>query len=194
MNCRPSGWRPHSRSWVDQGRRPEHREPDLAPAAGSMCSTGGLLLLLLLFPLTIAVPRSLLLLRDGLGYKIAFRRQSLRWADRYGHFELRRSLSLKDSARGWHIRVVASDGGTDMTPGGEQVVGRVEADPAQAGKPGLHPGMRRPVTGTVPILASVVQVSAHVASRDPHAAEKADEDVGEVLTDTLTAGEGLFNR
>src|SRR5712692_9763377 len=192
MNCRPSGWRPRSRSWADQDRRPEHREPGLALSAGSMCSTGSLLLLLL-FPLTISVPRNQVFLRDGFGYKIAFRRQNFRWADRHGHGELRRRLSLKDSARGRHIRIIASDGRTDMPPGGEQVVGRVEADPARARKPGLHPGMRR-VTGTVPILASVIQVSAHVASRDPHAAEKADEDVGEVLTDTLMAGENLFNR
>src|SRR5437667_1689972 len=58
------------------------------------------------------------------GYKVAFPRQNLRWGDRYGHSELRRRFSLKDSARGWHIGVIASDGRTDMTLGGEQVVGR----------------------------------------------------------------------
>src|SRR5580658_3941114 len=106
----------------------------------------------------IVFPRNPIFLGDGFRYQVAFRKQNLRWADRYGHGELRRRLSFKDSARGRHIRVIASYGGTDMTPGGEQVVGRVEADPARARKPGFHPGMRRAVTGTVPILAPVIQV------------------------------------
>src|SRR5437016_7568554 len=117
-----------------------------------MCYPGSLLLLL--FPLAIRSSRNPGFIRDSFGYKIAFRRQNIRWADGYGHSELCRRLSFKNSARGRHIRVIASDGGTDMTLGGEQVVGRVEADPARARKPGLHPRMGR-AAGTVPILAPV---------------------------------------
>ena len=125
--------------------------------------------------------------------KVTFRWKDLRWVHRYRHGEFRRSFSLKDSARGWHIRVIASDGGTDMTLGGEQVVGWVETHPPHLGQKGLDPGMRSVGPGPIRVLLAMVQIATHISAGYAHMPHQRNHRVGKILADTLPGFECLVD-
>src|SRR4051794_15389711 len=96
-------------------------------------------LLLLLALLVVSQARVLAAALAGAGRRLGDP-QELRLADRRAglahgdaHRELALRLALVDPARGRHVGVVAAHGAGDMPLAGDDVVGRIEPHPAQAG-------------------------------------------------------------
>jgi hypothetical protein len=58
---------------------------------------------------------------------------------------------------GWrHVGVVAADGGADMPIAGDEIIGRVEADPAKFREEGLDPGVGGGAFGAIRMGVAVV--------------------------------------
>ena len=86
--------------------------------------------------------------------------------DADAHLQLGLGPALHRPERRRHVGVVAADGGADVAIAGHEVVGRIEADPAEPRHQRLDPGVRRAVGRTIVVLVAVIQVAADVAARD----------------------------
>ncbi len=85
-------------------------------------------------------------------------------ADGYGEFAL--GAAAEDAVGGRDVGVVSTDGGADVAVAGDEVVGWIEADPAEFGEEGLNPGVGGGAFGTVLVGVAVVEVAADVAAGD----------------------------
>ncbi len=91
--------------------------------------------------------------------------------------------ALVGAPRGRHVGIVATDRGADVALAGQNVVGGIQADPAEAGQVGLEPGMGGVVGRAVQPAAAVIEIARDVARRDAPGPRDRDHDVGEVLAD-----------
>src|SRR5580698_124413 len=107
-------------------------------------------------------------------------------ADSDGDAEGALGFAFVDAAGGRNIGIVASEGDADVAVGADQVVGRVEGEPSQAGEEGFNPGVGRAFERAIFFLFGLVAVkhiSAHVAAGNAQGTDEGDHDVGEILTD-----------
>src|SRR5258708_6045773 len=122
-------------------------------------------------------------LGDAQEFRFADRRARLAHGDAYG--ELALGLALVDPARGRHVGVVAAHRAGDVALAGQDVVGRIEAHPAQARQEHLDPGVGGVGIRAVAGLAVGEQVARHVAGGQAPLPADGDHHVGEVLADPL---------
>ena len=83
-------------------------------------------------------------------------------ADGYG--ELALGATAVDAVGGGDVRVVATDGGADVAIAGDEVVGGIEADPAEFGEEGLDPGVGCGAFGAILVGVAVIEIAADVAA------------------------------
>ena len=111
--------------------------------------------------------------------------------DADGDAELALRAAAVDAVRGGDVGVVATDGGADVTIAGDEVVGGIEADPAQFREKRFNPGVGGGALGPILVGVAVVEVAADVAAGNLELrAYERDHDVGEVLADACLGGEG----
>ena len=58
-----------------------------------------------------------------------------------GYIEFAVCLAAEDAVGGWNIGVIPADSGTNVAMMGDEVVGRIEADPSEMGHQDVDPGM-----------------------------------------------------
>src|SRR6202021_3269589 len=80
--------------------------------------------------------------------------------------ELALRAAAEDAVRGGDVGVVATDGRADVAVVGDQVIGGVEADPAQIREQNIHPGVRGIGGGAVMIVATSLGIPVEVARRE----------------------------
>ena len=112
--------------------------------------------------------------------------------DADGDGELGFGTAAEDAVGGGDVGVVASDGGTDVAVSGDEVVGGIEADPAEFGHEDLNPGVGGGGGGAVGLLlAAVGEITGDVAAGEVEPGpDEGGHDVGKVLTDALAVLEG----
>jgi len=114
--------------------------------------------------------------------------------DMDGDIEFAVGLAAEDPVGRGHVGIVAADGGADVAMMGDEVVGGVEAHPAQVGQEHIDPGVSGVRGGAVVILAAAVEVAGDVAGGDADMAQEGDHGVGKVLANALAADDGLIDR
>src|SRR5690349_1924998 len=112
------------------------------------------------------------------------------WARRDGdaHGELLGRPAAPDAPDGHGRGVVEPDGGPNISGGGADAIGGVEADPAEILDIGLDPG----VAGAIFMgLDAGPEIAADIARGDAETARGGDEDVTMVLADPHALRQGL---
>ena len=110
-----------------------------------------------------------------------------------GNIKLARRLAAKDAVGWGDVGVVATYGGADMTMVGDEIVGRIEANPAEMRQQDVDPCVRGVGGRAVVVFAAAIEVAGDVASRDAHQAEQGDHGVGEVLADAAGTDDGFVD-
>ena len=110
------------------------------------------------------------------------------------HLHRRTAAPPEDAPRRCHVGVVAARRHADVPLVGRAPVGGVEAHPAQAGKPALHPGVGGRSVGPAAVGSGYVQIARHVAGGDAPGAGDGDHHVGVVLADPPAGFQDLFHR
>ena len=108
----------------------------------------------------------------------------LRGLDGNRNREFRFGSALERAACRRHVGIIASNGDANMAVARQNVVRRIEPDPAQARKIGFDPGMRGILAGAVLILAPVMQISRNIARRNPPASCDRNRNMCEILANT----------
>ena len=110
-----------------------------------------------------------------------------------GHIKLALCLTAEDAVSGRHIRVIAADGGADVAMMSDEVVGGVEAHPAELRQQHIHPGMSCIGSGAVVVFAAAVEVAGYIARGNAHVAKEGDHGVSKILADAFAADDGLID-
>src|SRR5258708_23852691 len=119
-----------------------------------------------------------------------FRRRHIRRTHRHRDAQLALGFAFVDAASGRDVRIIAANGYANVAISTDQVVGRVEGGPAQAGDQGLDPGVRCSFEGAILLAVlsfTVKQVAADVAAGDAEGASERDHDLSEILAKSLSA-------
>ena len=111
----------------------------------------------------------------------------------HGHVELAVGVAAEDAVRGRNVGVVAADGGADVPVVGDQVVGGVEAHPAQMRQQHIDPGVGGIRRRAVVVLAAAIEIAGNVAGGNAHMAQQGNHGVGKILADTFAADDGFIN-
>ena len=118
----------------------------------------------------------------------------LRRLDRDRDRELRLRPALVGSPRWRHVGVIAAHRDADMALAGQDVVGRIETDPAQARQVGFDPGVGGVVLRAVLALLVMEEIAGDVARGHAPAARDGDHDMREILTDAAALAERVIDR
>ena len=114
--------------------------------------------------------------------------------DADGDAELALGAAAVDAVGGGNVGVVAADGGANVAVAGDEIVGGVEANPAELGQKCLDPGVGCGALGAVFVGVTVVEIAADIAAGDLQlGADERDHDVGEILADAGLGGEGVLD-
>ena len=109
-------------------------------------------------------------------------------ADGDGEFAV--GAAAEDAVGGRDVGVVAADGGADVAIAGDEVVGGIEADPAEFGRKASTQAWVAELSERSWCVVAVVEVAADVAAGDAElGADQRDHDVGEILADAGLGGE-----
>ena len=114
--------------------------------------------------------------------------------DIYGNRKLAFRIAFECPQCRRNVRVIPAGSDPDMTFAGDDVVGGIETDPAEARKIRLGPGMGRVIAGTIFVWAAMLEVAGDIAGRDAPAPRDRDHDVGEILAHTAAGLKRMLDR
>ena len=118
----------------------------------------------------------------------------LRGLDGHRDRKLRFRIAFEGSPCRRHVGIIPADGNTDVAVSGHDIVGRVQSDPTEAGKICLDPGMRRIVSGSILVLATVMQISRNITRRHAPAARDRNRDMREILANAAFFRQSVIDR
>ena len=110
------------------------------------------------------------------------------------HVKLALGFAAEDAVCGWNVGVVAADGSANVAVLRDQVIGGIEANPADARQEGVNPGMGGVWSGAIVIFRAAVEITGDVARRDSDVAEEGNHGVREILADALAAHDRFIDR
>ena len=84
------------------------------------------------------------------------RRRLLAGLDVHGNVELAGGFAAEDAMGGGNVGVIAANGGADVAMVGNQIVGGIEAHPAEMRQQHIHPGVGGVGSGAVVIFAAAI--------------------------------------
>src|SRR5205085_7014404 len=79
--------------------------------------------------------------------------------DLHAHAEFTIGHAFEDAARGWHVGVIAAYGSANVALARQQVISRIETQPAQLWQPGFNPSVRGIRRRTICVVA-VIKIAA----------------------------------
>src|SRR5271156_1559637 len=137
-----------------------------------------LLLLLLMVDARVSSRKRGAGLDDDAGSGILGQR-SVRWTHRDRDAEFAQGLALVHASGRRNVRVVAANGYANVAICTNQIIGRVECNPAQAGDQSLYPGVRCSFQGAILLRLDVAvkEIAADIPAGDLERAQKRDHDV-----------------
>ncbi len=96
-------------------------------------------------------------------------------------------FAAKDAVGGWNVRVVAAHRSANVAAMRGEVVGRIEADPAQVRHQRFDPCMGRVGRGAVVVLAAAIEIAGNIACRNAHVAQQSDHGMRKILANASAA-------
>ena len=111
----------------------------------------------------------------------------------YSHIKFTIGSAAEDAVGGGYVCIIAADCGAEVAMVGNEIVGGIEADPAEMGHESLNPCVGGVGCRAVVVLAAAIEIAGDITGWNPDMAQQGDHGVSKVLADALSADDGFVD-